>query len=219
MEKDSLSLKFNGCITCDNIKNCCIQEDLASLSTNKNDCSESPVQTNSTKQLETESTIDQDEYDSESFEEDDNDSDLERNFSFSECSLCTISDQWRQWKSIPNKTFSTEKIRNIDRENEILMNKILSNSRRVNQHKTVPKTSKLNTTSAAINRKKNQDKIARDNQILLRKIQSVKSYCATHKAEGGIIPRKSNFPGGREIIWPANLMRGQQNAEGERQLK
>ncbi|KAH1020990.1 cilia- and flagella-associated protein 97-like [Dendroctonus ponderosae] len=72
-----------------------------------------------------------------------------------------------------NKTFSLEKVREIERRNSMLVNRILYHNRRPNQYKlTVASLPKI--TSAEINRRRFNEKIAKDNQILLKKIQSVK---------------------------------------------
>ncbi|XP_057651807.1 uncharacterized protein LOC130891218 [Diorhabda carinulata] len=73
-----------------------------------------------------------------------------------------------------NRTFPDPELREIERNNEILMKKILYHNRRPNQYQSKSSGFKL-LSSAAINRKRQEAKIARENQILLRKIQSVKS--------------------------------------------
>ncbi|XP_066246262.1 cilia- and flagella-associated protein 97-like [Euwallacea similis] len=73
-----------------------------------------------------------------------------------------------------NKTFSADKIREIERGNAMLVNKILYHHRRPNQYKmSAACLSKV--TSSEINRRRHQEKIIRENEILLKKIQSVKS--------------------------------------------
>ncbi|KAJ8919443.1 hypothetical protein NQ315_016541 [Exocentrus adspersus] len=121
----------------------------------------------SCSQTESSSAGNNSKYSGESFEEDDDDGDeVSFDISCMQHSIC---------QGARNKTFSPEKLRDIERTNGILMNKILSNNKRVNQYTVAPKTTKLKTvSSAAINRKRNQEKIARDNQMLLKKIQSVK---------------------------------------------
>lgn len=76
-----------------------------------------------------------------------------------------------------NKTFSSERLREIEHRNMLLMRKILSNSKRANQYNNAIDYSKQpkQITSAAINRRKFQEKVFQDNQLLLKKIQSVKS--------------------------------------------
>ncbi|XP_076273821.1 cilia- and flagella-associated protein 97-like [Rhynchophorus ferrugineus] len=74
-----------------------------------------------------------------------------------------------------NKTFSSEKLRDIERKNAILVDKILYHSRRPNQHRPHPSYPTKTVTSSEINRKRHQEKINRENQMLLKKIQSVKS--------------------------------------------
>lgn len=64
----------------------------------------------------------------------------------------------------PNKTFSENKLREIERRNVILMDKLIKNSQRPNQYGSTPLPSK--TTSAAINRKRQQEKINRDNLVI-----------------------------------------------------
>lgn len=66
-----------------------------------------------------------------------------------------------------NKTFSSEKIREIERRNAMLVDKILYHNRRPNQYKTtavyVPKI-----TSSEINRRRHQEKISRENEVSCR---------------------------------------------------
>lgn len=63
-----------------------------------------------------------------------------------------------------NKTFSEEKLRDIERRNAILMEKLIKNSQRPNQYKCVPIPNKV--ASAAINRRRQQEKINRDNLVM-----------------------------------------------------
>lgn len=63
-----------------------------------------------------------------------------------------------------NKTFPEEKLRDIERKNAILMDKILANNKRRNQYKFPIKYNGPAISSAAINRKKNQIKINYENQ-------------------------------------------------------
>lgn len=63
-----------------------------------------------------------------------------------------------------NKTFSEEKLREIERRNAMLMDKLIRNSQRSNQYRTVPVPTKV--ASAAINRRRQQEKINRDNLVL-----------------------------------------------------
>lgn len=66
-----------------------------------------------------------------------------------------------------NKTFSSEKIREIERRNAMLVDKILYHNRRPNQYKStavyVPKI-----TSSEINRRRHQEKIIRENEVSCR---------------------------------------------------
>lgn len=127
-----------------------------------------------------------DEYENEMFEEDDDGDEEEHNNSNEDFSLDLRSEISTSEKSsssllhLPrnpvNKTFSSEKLRDIELTNMILMKKILSNNKRPNQYNVPERQNPIKkVTSAAINRKKFEDKIFRDNQILLKKIQSVKS--------------------------------------------
>lgn len=63
-----------------------------------------------------------------------------------------------------NKTFSEEKLREIERRNAMLMDKLIRNSQRPNQYKSVSIPTKV--ASAAINRRREQEKINRDNLVL-----------------------------------------------------
>lgn len=63
-----------------------------------------------------------------------------------------------------NKTFSSEKLRDIDRTNSILMKKIISNSRRPSQYSFID-SNRQSQTSAAINRRRQQKKIDQDNMV------------------------------------------------------
>lgn len=73
----------------------------------------------------------------------------------------------RSRKPQQNKTFSSEKIRDIERRNAMLVDKILYHNRRPNQYKTtavyVPKI-----TSSEINRRRHQEKISRENEVSCR---------------------------------------------------
>ncbi|KAK4886801.1 hypothetical protein RN001_003072 [Aquatica leii] len=73
-----------------------------------------------------------------------------------------------------NKTFTSDKIRDIERKNSILMKKILAHSQRSNRFAAAPPTQKI--SSSALNRKKKDREISQDNLILLRKIQTVKPF-------------------------------------------
>lgn len=63
-----------------------------------------------------------------------------------------------------NKTFSSEKLREIDRNNAILMKKIVSHNHRQSQY-GISSPSKQPQTSAAINRRRQQKKIERENMV------------------------------------------------------
>lgn len=161
------------CDICENIKN-------HNVTLNKNNHELIPEEKHQTA---TEIFSDQDEvgeYENESFEDDDVDNhnedislDLRSETSVSQKSDISVS-------SLPrpiNKTFSTDKLREIEQKNMILMQKILSNNKRANQYNNssdrVNQSNKV--ASATINRRRFQEKVFNDNQILLKKIQAVKS--------------------------------------------
>ncbi|XP_030749897.1 uncharacterized protein LOC115877738 [Sitophilus oryzae] len=70
---------------------------------------------------------------------------------------------------LPNKSFSSEKVRDIERRNAILVEKILYHNRRPNQYKTYASQPVKKATSSEINRRRHQEKISRENEILLKK--------------------------------------------------
>lgn len=122
----------------------------------------------------------QDDYENDVFEDDDNDD--EKKY-IEEISLDLRSESSESRRSTAslhrnpvNKTFSNDMLREIERKNMILMKKIISNNRRTNQYNVVNRQSESKKVpSAAINRRRFQEKVFMDNQVLLRKIQSVKS--------------------------------------------
>ncbi|KAL3268219.1 hypothetical protein HHI36_007343 [Cryptolaemus montrouzieri] len=71
-----------------------------------------------------------------------------------------------------NKTFNDTRLRDIERDNSILMTKILSKSRRPKQYKIYQQPQIK--SSFDINRRKAQAKIEYENKILLKKIQGAK---------------------------------------------
>ncbi|KAK9876920.1 hypothetical protein WA026_015955 [Henosepilachna vigintioctopunctata] len=71
-----------------------------------------------------------------------------------------------------NKTFNDTRLRDIERDNSILMTKIMSKTRRPKQYKTYQQPQIK--SSFDINRKKAQAKIEYENRILFKKIQAVK---------------------------------------------
>lgn len=76
----------------------------------------------------------------------------------------SVLDQLEVREVKPNKTFSGDKLREIERRNAILMNKLIKNSQRRNQYGCASISSK--ETSAAINRRRQQEKINRDNLVI-----------------------------------------------------
>nr|CAH7719932.1 unnamed protein product [Callosobruchus chinensis] len=160
---DDLTSKLNNCDTCDCIQNgfsTAVTEETGSVYVEANSELEKIEYSGSQEENEQE-------YLNDSFEDDDDLSDFEP--TPSEIQSCT------EIRYIPNKTFSSGALWEIERSNKILMQKIVSNTKRKNQYITAPKCAPVNKiSSAAINRKKYNEKVARDNQILLRKIQNVK---------------------------------------------
>ncbi|XP_043462114.1 cilia- and flagella-associated protein 97-like [Leptopilina heterotoma] len=73
-----------------------------------------------------------------------------------------------------NKTFTTEELMKIERENLILMQKILKIS--TPQTKMKPQYIQSTYSCSAINRKKFQRKIEEENLILLKKIQQARPH-------------------------------------------
>ncbi|XP_015599453.1 cilia- and flagella-associated protein 97 [Cephus cinctus] len=82
-----------------------------------------------------------------------------------------------------NMSFSNEEMRKIERENQLLLRKIMSHHKP--QVKNVASQSAIGrTSSSAINRRKLQRKIQEDNMMLLRRIQQTKS-CALPRTTPG----------------------------------
>uniref|UniRef100_A0A1I8JUL6 Cilia- and flagella-associated protein 97 n=1 Tax=Anopheles funestus TaxID=62324 RepID=A0A1I8JUL6_ANOFN len=79
-----------------------------------------------------------------------------------------------------NISFSRERVRQIERTNQILLRRIITTrpTLQTQNSKPVKRTSSTNAspvTSAAANRRKMQERIAAENEILLRKVNSVGS--------------------------------------------
>lgn len=77
--------------------------------------------------------------------------------------LQSILDKMEAKEVQSNKTFPEDKLREIERRNAILMNKLIKSSQRPNQYGCTTIPTKL--TSAAINRRRQQEKINRDNLV------------------------------------------------------
>ncbi|XP_011883077.1 PREDICTED: cilia- and flagella-associated protein 97-like [Vollenhovia emeryi] len=86
----------------------------------------------------------------------------------------------RRW----NMSFTDEEMRKIERENELLLRKIMAQQKP--RHK-IPgeETVQSRTSSSAINRRKLQKKIENDNALLLRRIQQAKSCVFTSTSRMG----------------------------------
>ncbi|XP_045474333.1 uncharacterized protein LOC123680463 [Harmonia axyridis] len=74
--------------------------------------------------------------------------------------------------TVLNKTFNDNRLRDIERDNSILMSKILSKSKRPKQYKIYEQPQIK--SSFDINRRRAQAKIEYENKILLKKIQGAK---------------------------------------------
>ncbi|XP_022901433.1 uncharacterized protein [Onthophagus taurus] len=82
-------------------------------------------------------------------------------------------------KTGSNKSFSSYQVREIERNNCMLMNRIVSQNNRKSQFPITD--NKPMASSSFINRKKKQREIDHNNLILLKKIQSVKSSGLSHR--------------------------------------
>ncbi|KAK9739476.1 Hemingway/CFA97 [Popillia japonica] len=75
-----------------------------------------------------------------------------------------------------NKSFTEKKIREIERSNTLLMNKILLNNVRKTRYPLVDTSPVIKSTSNTVNRKRRQQEIDRNNLLLLQRIQTVKPF-------------------------------------------
>lgn len=75
----------------------------------------------------------------------------------------------RKWegKQSANKTFSDTQLREIERDNGILLGKIMQNNKRQNQYTKPPKGPVSKITSSALNRRREQKKIDCENLVSL----------------------------------------------------
>ncbi|CAH1993745.1 unnamed protein product [Acanthoscelides obtectus] len=170
---DDLTSKLNNCDTCDCIQNgflANVREETGSA------CGESNREGEENESSGNDG-VNEEEYLNDSFEEDDDVSDY---YEPTPSEIQRVSRSSTEIRYFPNKTFSSEALREIERNNKILMRKIVSNTKRKNQYIAPPKCAPVKLSSAAINRRRLNEKIARDNQILLRKIQNAKP-CLHHK--------------------------------------
>ncbi|XP_029174906.1 cilia- and flagella-associated protein 97-like [Nylanderia fulva] len=86
----------------------------------------------------------------------------------------------RRW----NMSFTDEEMRRIERENELLLRKIMAQQKP--RHKILSEPSvQPRTSSSAINRKKLQKRIEDDNMLLLRRIQQAKSCVFANSSRTG----------------------------------
>ncbi|KAL0118004.1 hypothetical protein PUN28_008995 [Cardiocondyla obscurior] len=83
-----------------------------------------------------------------------------------------------------NMTFTDEEMRKIERENELLLRKIMA-QQKPRQNTFGEETTQSKISSSAINRKKLQQKIENDNELLLRRIQQAKSCVFANTSKVG----------------------------------
>ncbi|CAG9865385.1 unnamed protein product [Phyllotreta striolata] len=174
MDTDS-NPDFSDCITCATIKEIAGEDEDEPSEIRSREEDEDSLDATKRPMLLDEDAADEkddDRYDDD-FEKDEDYADrdgLKPHFNTS-VSLCSSS-------SKRNVTFNDDQLRDIDRTNGILMKKILSHTRRANQYKVPPKyyhQAANKISSLTINKRKEDARINRENQILLKKIQSVKS--------------------------------------------
>ncbi|KAL6426041.1 hypothetical protein ACFW04_008964 [Cataglyphis niger] len=92
----------------------------------------------------------------------------------------TRSKRCKRW----NMSFTDEEMRRIERENELLLRKIMAQQKP--RHKILgERSAQPRISSSAINRKKLQKRIEDDNLLLLRKIQQAKSCVFANASKTG----------------------------------
>jgi len=96
------------------------------------------------------------------------------------CSSPSTASQ-RSFRPVRNRTFTDDQVHRIDRENGILVRKIIEQQLRpvssymaINNNSITTKGLRQQQSSASINRRRKQQQIDHDNLLLLRKLQSVK---------------------------------------------
>ncbi|XP_047485648.1 cilia- and flagella-associated protein 97-like [Penaeus chinensis] len=99
-----------------------------------------------------------------------------------------------------NMSFSNDEVRRIDRENQILLHKIMSAHNRSRQHNSSNQNSRSvhRPANSTVTRRREDEKIRRENMILLRKIQEAKpsrdvtaSRPPRHRTTHGLRPPSS----------------------------
>ncbi|KAK7065348.1 hypothetical protein SK128_015666 [Halocaridina rubra] len=99
-----------------------------------------------------------------------------------------------------NMSFSNDEVRRIDRENQILLHKIVSAHTRTNNQSSSNQNNRSvqRPANSTVNRKREEEKIRRENVILLRKIQEAKpsrditaSRSPRHRTAQGVRPPSS----------------------------
>ncbi|CAL1689509.1 unnamed protein product [Lasius platythorax] len=114
------------------------------------------------------------------------DADVSESYSLSETESSRYPDRLirprrcRRW----NMSFTDEEMRRIERENELLLRKIMAQQKP--RHRILGERSvQPRTSSSAINRKKLQKRIEDDNMLLLRRIQQAKSCVFANASKMG----------------------------------
>ncbi|XP_071535124.1 uncharacterized protein [Panulirus ornatus] len=97
-----------------------------------------------------------------------------------------------------NMSFTNDEVRRIDRENQILLQKIMSAHNRSKSSSNQNSRPVHKPSNSTVNRRREDEKIRRENMILLRKIQEAKpsrdvtaSRCPRQRATHGLRPTSS----------------------------
>ncbi|XP_012279934.1 cilia- and flagella-associated protein 97-like [Orussus abietinus] len=92
-------------------------------------------------------------------------------------------DQRRMQNGRKNMSFTNAQMREIERENQILLRKIMSYQKPINKPVKI-KAAQPRASSSEINRRRLQKKIEEGNMMLLRKIQGAKSWALPKNTSG-----------------------------------
>lgn len=96
---------------------------------------------------------------------------------FASSIISGLSEERRAKCGRKNMTFTNEQLREIERVNLILLKKIMNHRKPRTKSQSQPPVNRK--TSAAINRSRMEEKIERENKILLKKLQSAKGTTGT----------------------------------------
>lgn len=96
---------------------------------------------------------------------------------FASSIISGLSEERRAKCGRKNMTFTNEQLREIERVNLILLKKIMNHRKPRTKSQSQPPVNRR--TSAAINRSRMEEKIERENKILLKKLQSAKGTTGT----------------------------------------